>query len=483
MLREGAKNDLYYRIEYHCLINAGFKKHVDTLMRESGFYILDHDSYDSICKPVGTLIFISKVDAELLKKVSLISRQCRVLVIAQPGFIIDEISAMDIINAGASDTFNSDADLDLVSEIKARLERWNLVDQILASRKVKEMAVGNSPLWTALLRQVVEVARFTSDSVLLTGETGTGKELIARLIHDLDARESKGRYVILDCAAIVPELSGSEFFGHERGAFTGAVTSRDGAFALADGGTLFLDEVGDLPANLQAQLLRVIQEGYFRRVGSNTWHQTKFRLVCATNKDLQKAVMEGKFRRDLFYRIANWVFNLPSLQERRDDIPALARHFLKQIQSRDSVSRIDKPVEIFLQKRKYPGNVRELKLLISRLAHLRKSGGLITMGCIPRSELMATGESESFWPDRTFEIAVRQAVNLGMGLNIIIDKTVETAVRITIEDEKQKSDGDSDSRAAILKRAAEKLGRTKRSLEDYDKKYNILGNLSSSDDP
>ncbi len=136
---------------------------------------------------------------------------------------------------------------------------------------------------------MVEIARFTDAAVLITGESGTGKERMAQLIHELDPRPKKGRLVVLDCSTVVPSLSGSEFFGHEKGAFTGASAPRSGAFELADGGTLFLDEVGELAVPLQAELLRVIQEGTFKRVGSNTWRRSAFRLVCATNRDLAAA--------------------------------------------------------------------------------------------------------------------------------------------------------------------------------------------------
>ena len=181
------------------------------------------------------------------------------------------------------------------------------------------------------MRELVEVGAFTNASVLIEGESGTGKELLAQLVHDLDLRRQKGDFVILDCAAITPELSGSEFFGHERGAFTGAVNARDGAFALANGGTLFLDEVGELPLTLQAQLLRVVQEHQFKRVGSNTWQRTEFRLVCATNRDLLAGVAEGRFRGDLYHRIAGWVCHVPPLRDRPEDILPLTTHFLSQL--------------------------------------------------------------------------------------------------------------------------------------------------------
>src|SRR6185437_9667917 len=145
---------------------------------------------------------------------------------------------------------------ELAERAKARFDRWRAVDRLLQSPAIQENLIGGSPAWRLVLRQIVEVARFTTAAVLLIGESGTGKELVGRLVHELDPHASDNELVIVDCTTIAPELSGSEFFGHERGAFTGAIGTRDGAFAGADGGTLFLDEVGELPLTLQAQLLR-----------------------------------------------------------------------------------------------------------------------------------------------------------------------------------------------------------------------------------
>ena len=214
--------------------------------------------------------------------------------------------------------------------------------------------MGDSPNWGALLRQVVEVAAFNQTSVLLTGESGTGKELVARLIHALDRRPAKGPLVVVDCTTVVPTLSGSEFFGHERGAFTGAVAARDGAFGRADGGTLFLDEIGELPLPLQAELLRVIQEGTYKRVGSDTWRDTSFRLVCATNRPLRHAVESGQFRSDLYHRIAAWSCELPPLRQRRDDILALATHFLSELVPSLSRPPFDPAVTESCSPREYP---------------------------------------------------------------------------------------------------------------------------------
>jgi hypothetical protein len=203
-----------------------------------------------------------------------------------------------ISRAGARDTLvwpHLPADAE---QVVARLERWAAIEEMADYPAVKDVLVGTSPRWRTMVRSVVEVAAFSQASVLVVGESGTGKELIARLVHDLDQRPRKGEFVVVDCTTIVADLSGSELFGHERGAFTGAVGARDGAFALADGGTLFLDEIGELPLPLQAQLLRAVQEHTYKRVGSNTWQPTDFRLVCATNRDLSAAVATGQFRAD-----------------------------------------------------------------------------------------------------------------------------------------------------------------------------------------
>jgi hypothetical protein len=227
----------------------------------------------------------------------------RILALSTSAGVLGEDS-WALLRAGAADVFCWSDPATSARQVAERLRRWQTIDELVACRHIQEFLVGDSPAWQAVLREAVEVARFTDASVLITGESGTGKERVAQLIHELDPRPSKKRLVVLDCSTVVPSLSGSEFFGHERGAFTGAAAAREGAFELADGGTLFLDEVGELPVPLQAELLRVIQEGTFKRVGSNTWRKSTFRLVCATNRDLAAEQARGSFRNDFYYRIA-----------------------------------------------------------------------------------------------------------------------------------------------------------------------------------
>ncbi|WP_256080952.1 sigma 54-interacting transcriptional regulator [Massilia sp. YIM B04103] len=353
-----------------------------------------------------------------------------------------------VMDAGASDLLIWTANQACAEQIEARLRRWDAVRQLLNGALVRELLVGDSPCWRALLRGVVEVAAFTSSSVLITGETGTGKDVIAQAIHRLSGLA--GELSVLDCSTLAPELAGSEFFGHERGAFTGAAQARDGAFALADGGLLFLDEVGELPLSMQAQLLRVIQEQKYKRLGSNTWQPSRFRLVCATNRELEAEVARGGFRADLYYRIAAWRCRAPPLRERRSDIPALASHFLRQLaDGRDYA--LDPAVRDYLLARDYPGNVRELRQTVARLWHRHCGPGPITLGDIPPDERPA---GEPPWPDAQFMAAIRHALDRGQSLGRIGQAAADAAIRLALEQE----DGNN-------QRAALRLGVTDRALQ------------------
>lgn len=290
----------------------------------------------------------------------------------------------DLLRAGASDVVRWRPGVE--DHIRSRLQRWEQVDACLQSDYVRSQLVGTSRAWLRALREAVEAALFTDAPVLITGESGTGKEHVARLIHELDPRPRKADLVVLDCTTIVPSLSGSEFFGHEKGAFTGASSARPGAFELADQGTLFLDEVGELEGSLQAELLRVIQEGTFKRVGGNLWRKSAFRLVCATNRDLAADRDEGRFRDDFFYRIAGTSLHLPALRDRRADIVALFEHFYRQVRPGCAAPGLDEPVGDLLVERDYPGNARDLKSLVLRIAQRHVGDGPITVGDLPESD-------------------------------------------------------------------------------------------------
>ena len=379
----------------------------------------------------------------------------RILGLASSRAALRGSDAWDLTRAGASDVLTWHETADPALEVAARFERWRSVDELAASPRVTQTLVGHSRAWQSVMREIVEVARFTNAPVLITGESGTGKELVARLIHDLDSRPGKRKFVVLDCATVVASLSGSEFFGHERGAFTGAVAARVGAFELADGGTLFLDEVGELPLPLQAELLRVVQEQTFKRVGSNVWRQADFRLLCATNRDLLREQQEGRFRSDLYYRIAGWTLRLPSLQERSDDILPLFNHFYRQHRPGGEILVLDTAVSDMLIRRPYPGNVRDLKGLAFRVCHRHVGNGPVTVGDVPEDERPAAGAvSLDSWCDDSFERCIRRGLGLGVSLREISTAAAETAIRVAMVEE-----------SGNLQRAARKLGVTDRALQ------------------
>jgi formate hydrogenlyase transcriptional activator len=244
------------------------------------------------------------------------------------------------------------------------------------NRRRFEQIIGQSPALEAVLEQVERVAP-TDSTVLVEGETGTGKELIARAIHNLSSRCGRP-FIKLNCAAIPLDLLESELFGHERGAFTGAIAQKIGRFEMADKGTLFLDEVGDIPPALQPKLLRVLQEQEFERLGSTRTHQVDVRLVAATNRDLAEMVNRGEFRSDLYYRLNVFPVKLPPLRERREDIPALVTHFVETLGRRlgRQIEHIPPETMSALSSYHWPGNIRELQNLIERAVILSDYGVL-----------------------------------------------------------------------------------------------------------
>jgi transcriptional regulator with GAF, ATPase, and Fis domain len=244
------------------------------------------------------------------------------------------------------------------------------------SERAFEQIIGKSPALESVLEQVERVAT-TDSTVLIEGETGTGKELIAHAIHNVSPR--CGRALIkLNCAAIPLDLLESELFGHEKGAFTGAIAQKIGRFEMAHQGTLFLDEVGDIPAALQPKLLRVLQEQEFERLGSGRTHHVDVRLVAATNRDLAAMVAQGKFRTDLYYRLNVFPILLPPLRSRREDVPALVEQFVNVFsrRMRKQIDHISPETMAAFQSYPWPGNVRELENMIERAVILANDGVL-----------------------------------------------------------------------------------------------------------
>jgi transcriptional regulator with GAF, ATPase, and Fis domain len=367
---------------------------------------------------------------------------------------------LQLLKEGFHDIIHSNDESDIARYLESFVERDNRVHDILQSDLVKNNLVGESLAWKKFLAEVIEASLFPSGSILLTGESGTGKELISRLVHTLDQRQDKKDLVILDCTTIVHDLSGSEFFGHERGSYTSAIQAREGAFALANKGTLFLDETGDLPITLQAELLRVIQEGTYKKVGSNHWQKTSFRLVCATNKDLRQMVDENKFRQDLFFRISDFEFRLPSLKERTEDIIPLANYFLGQFFDKDKIPELDNNVKEYLVSRDYRGNIRELKQLMQRIAMKHVKHRKVTIGEVPKNDLFQNDNNNVETTDDVYlEVSLKKAILSGASLWDLKDKTMHDAIKAAL----QLTNGNK-------KQAAEKLGVTARAIQQYIKK-------------
>jgi formate hydrogenlyase transcriptional activator len=247
----------------------------------------------------------------------------------------------------------------------AAVARFGSADQDREPRRFEQL-IGSSPALESALEQVARVAP-TDSTVLIQGETGTGKELIARAVHDLSSRFGRP-FIKLNCAAIPFDLLESELFGHEKGAFTGAIAQKIGRFELAHKGTLFLDEVGDIPLPLQPKLLRVLQEQEFERLGSGRTHQVDVRLVAATHRNLVEMVKRNEFRSDLYYRLNVFPIPLPPLRARREDIPALVEHFVEIYARRmgKQIDRISPETMSELTSYQWPGNIRELQNFIER---------------------------------------------------------------------------------------------------------------------
>jgi two-component system response regulator HydG len=294
-----------------------------------------------------------------------------------------KIAALEAVKRGAYGFFEKPLDaeelLHIVSQA-SRLRQLEIENRRLRDELPRPLGfahlIGTSPALERILKQSRSVAS-TSATVLLTGENGTGKEMLARAIH-LESPRATGPFVGVSCAALPESLIESELFGHEKGAFTSATQTRKGRFELANGGTLFLDEIGDLSSTIQVKLLRVLQEREFERVGGTKTLTVDIRLIAATNRDLEKEVEEGRFRRDLFYRLNVIPLVLPPLRERQEDIPILAAHFAAKSAEKHGqrTPELDPALIDVLNEYHWPGNVRELENLLERLVVLSSSSTL-----------------------------------------------------------------------------------------------------------
>jgi two-component system nitrogen regulation response regulator NtrX len=329
---------------------------------------------------------------ETLEKLKSLFPYITVIMISGHGTIETAVRATKL---GAFDFIEKPLSLDkvLISVVNALRMKELCVENDELKRVVgnEHELIGDTAVMVALREQIMRVAP-TNASVLVSGANGTGKELVARSIHYYSPRHTKA-FVAINCAAIPEELIESELFGHEKGAFTGAVAQKKGKFDLADGGTLFLDEIGDMSLKTQAKVLRILQERCFERVGGTRLVMVDVRIVAATNKDLDEEISQGRFREDLYYRLNVVPFRAPSLRERPEDIPLLVQHFISQFyrkEGRDPKQFHSEALEA-LKHYHWPGNVRELKNIIERIL-IMTPGRMITCDDIPD---LHGGHSES----------------------------------------------------------------------------------------
>jgi len=326
---------------------------------------------------IADLVMPGMDGIELLKRAKEISPGVEVIIITAYGSIPTAITAM---REGAYDYIEkpfcpekAELLIERLVEHKGLIEENISLHQKLEGRYRFENIIAKSPR----MQQVIEVIKVVAKSnatVLITGESGTGKELVARAVHSQSYRKDKP-FIAVSCAALPETLLESELFGHEKGSFTGAHAQRKGKFETANKGTIFLDEIGEMSANIQVHLLRVLEEKEFSRVGGNELIKVDVRVVSATNKDMKQAVADGQFREDLYYRLNVVTIELPPLRERKEDIPLLAQHFLKKFAMENQKEIIDFSPEAtdFLLKYEWPGNVRELENAIERAVILAKN--------------------------------------------------------------------------------------------------------------
>ncbi|HEY0093464.1 MAG TPA: sigma-54 dependent transcriptional regulator [Archangium sp.] len=326
---------------------------------------------------------------EVLRAVNAANPDVPVIIITAHGTVD---SAVEAIKAGAFDYVTKPYEQAELSAVIAKAAKAHDIAQrsVRADAKARAAIIGESPQLQDVFKIIDKVAD-TPSTVLINGESGTGKELIASALHGASSRRDKP-FIKINCAAIPHNLLESELFGYERGAFTGAVTSKPGRFELADGGTLFLDEIGEIPVEMQVKLLRALQEGEFERVGGIKTTRVDVRLIAATNRDLQAEIEAGRFRKDLYYRLAVVPIVLPPLRERRADIPMLAGHFVEKYNRKlnKKIEGISDDAMALLQAYNWPGNIRELENLIERVL-LFADGPSITARDLPEPVRQGSG--------------------------------------------------------------------------------------------
>lgn len=376
-------------------------------------------------------------------------------------------TAVDALKAGAFDYIAKPFDIDeLKIIVRKAVERKELEDENLHLRTALEERftfaniIGRSPKMQDIFSIVQRIAR-TQSTVLLSGESGTGKELIARAIHYNSGR--RGKFVSINCGALPETLLESELFGHERGAFTGAIREKRGLFTEADRGTIFLDEIGETSTGMQIKLLRVLQERVVRRVGSNTEAAVDVRVIAATNRDLGESIQKGTFREDLFYRINVIPIMLPPLRQRREDIPLLVDHFITKFCRSAEIEpkKISADAMRAIEKYSWPGNVRELENVVERMIAL-EAADVLTTKSLPEQVLLG-----GVVPDMTFELPAT---------GISLQDHLESIGKIFMLKALERTGG-------VQTQAAELLRMSFRSFRYYAKKYDLIPRDGKHEEP
>jgi two-component system, NtrC family, response regulator AtoC len=372
-------------------------------------------------------------------------------------------SAVKALKVGAEDYVTKPVDLPRLQVILKSVEDKQLMKQeiIELRRQLQKMGalghlVGKSPRMQRLFEELEMVAN-TDANVFIVGESGSGKEVVANTIHYLSRRRNKP-FIAFNCGAISPTLIESEIFGHEKGAFTNAIKRREGYFEMAKGGTVFLDEITEMPIELQVKLLRVLEEGKFRRVGGNEEINIDARIVAASNRDPQKAIQDGRMREDLYYRLNVFPIDVPPLRERLEDIPLFSHFFLQKLNETEEkkVDKIDPDFIEALQAYEWPGNVRELRNVINR-AFIMARTDTLTVECLP-DKLAGNRRKRS-----------KNAVSIPLG------QPMEEVERIVIEETLAMTDGDR-------RKTADILGISYKTLYNKTKKYKSAEGEDEDDD-
>jgi len=406
----------------------------------------------------NTAVALALLDLKMPEKGGMdLLREHRVLLEETPVIVITALggssAAIEAMKLGAYDYITKPFDLDeVLFTVRRAMTQKALVAQLQAieaeSDEAEEELVGRTPAMLEVFKIIGRVAA-TTETVLITGESGTGKELVAAAIHRNSSRLERP-FVKVNCAALSPSLLESEMFGHERGAFTGAVAQRKGRFELANGGTLFLDEVGDLDIDLQAKLLRVLQTGQFERVGGNETLQVDVRVVAATHRNLAALISDARFREDLYYRLNVVTIHLPPLRERREDIPLLAEHVVHALAGKYHWPHLALSPDAVrhLASQPWPGNVRELQNVLARAAILARGRPI--------------GVDELRLMDPKTLPAAEAVAGSSMNLKAILAETERRAILQALEQEKWNRT-----------RAARLLGISRRQLFDKIQQYGL----------